>query len=116
LGGVVYDNQEMRRRILVYFGLVAIIFMASWLAIVAVEPNSTWPLDQTENKLIDSASAVAATLNNIGPGLGIVGATNNYSDFSPVTKLILTWLMMLGRLELFSILVIFSWPFWKRPR
>ena len=116
LGGVVYDNQEMRRRILVYFGLVAIIFMASWLAIVAVEPNSTWPLDQTENKLIDSASAVAATLNNIGPGLGIVGATNNYSDFSPVSKLILTWLMMLGRLELFSILVIFSWPFWKRPR
>ena len=116
LGGVVYDNQEMRRGILVYFGLVAIIFMASWLAVVAVEPNSTWPIDQTENKLIDSASAVAATLNNIGPGLGIVGATNNYSDFSPASKLIFTWLMMLGRLELFSILVIFSWPFWKRPR
>ena len=116
LGGVVYDNQEMRRGILVYFGLVAIIFMASWLAIVAVEPNSTWPIDQTENKLIDSASAVAATLNNIGPGLGIVGPTNNYSDFSPASKLIFTWLMMLGRLELFSILVIFSWPFWKRPR
>ena len=116
LGGVVYDNQEMRRSILIYFGLVAIIFMASWLAIVAVEPNSTWPLDQIENKLIDSASAVAATLNNIGPGLGIVGPTNNYSDFSPASKLIFTWLMMLGRLELFSILVIFSWPFWKRPR
>ena len=116
LGGVVYDNQEMRRSILIYFGLVAIIFMASWLAIVAVEPNSTWPLDQIENKLIDSASAVAATLNNIGPGLGIVGSTNNYSDFSPASKLIFTWLMMLGRLELFSILVIFSWPFWKRPR
>jgi trk system potassium uptake protein TrkH len=116
LGGVVYDSQEMRRGILVYFGLVAIIFMASWLAIVAVEPNSTWLEDQTENKLMDSASAVAATLNNIGPGLGIVGATKNYSDFSPASKLIFTWLMMLGRLELFSILVIFSWPFWKRPR
>jgi trk system potassium uptake protein len=116
LGGVVYDNQEMRRSILVYFGLVAMIFMASWIAIVALEPNSTWPIDQTENKLIDSASAVAATLNNIGPGLGIVGATNNYSDYSPASKLIFTWLMMLGRLELFSILVLFSWSFWKRPR
>jgi trk system potassium uptake protein TrkH len=116
LGGVVYDNQEMRRSILVYFGLVTIIFMASWLAIVALEPNSTWPIDQTENKLIDSASAVAATLNNIGPGLGIVGATNNYSDYSPASKLIFTWLMMLGRLELFSILVLFSWSFWKRSR
>lgn len=116
LGGVVYDHQEMRRGILVYFGLVAIIFLASWLAIVAVEPNNTWPINETENKLIDSASAVAATLNNIGPGLGLVGATNNYSDFSPTSKLIFTWLMMLGRLELFSILVIFSWPFWKRPR
>ena len=116
LGGVVYDHQEMRRGILVYFGLVAIIFLASWIAIVAVEPNSTWPIDQTENQLIDSASAVAATLNNIGPGLGIVGATNNYSDFSPASKMIFTWLMMLGRLELFAILVIFSWSFWKRPR
>ena len=116
LGGVTYDDQEMRRSILVYFGLITILFMASWLAIVALEPDSTWPADQASHKLMDSASAVAATLNNIGPGLGIVGATSNYSDFSPASKFIFTWLMMLGRLELFSILVLFSIPFWTRYR
>ena len=66
------------------------------------------------HKLIDSASAVAATLNNIGPGLGVVGATQNYAGFSQPAKLLFTWLMMLGRVEIFSVVVLFSPKFWRR--
>jgi trk system potassium uptake protein TrkH len=113
LGGKAVEDQEMRKGILVYFGLVLLIFLVSWIFVVAVEPASTWGPDHEEHKLVDSASAVAATLNNIGPGLGTVGATQNYSMFSPLSKLLFTWLMMLGRLELFSILVLTSVNFWR---
>ena len=113
LGDKAVEDHEMRHGILVYFGLVLLIFLASWIFVVTVEPASTWGPEQEEHKLVDSASAVAATLNNIGPGLGTVGATQNYSMFSPLSKLLFTWLMMLGRLELFSILVLTSVNFWR---
>ena len=88
------------------------IFVLSWLFVIAIEPDATWGPD-TQHKLIDSASSVAATLNNIGPGLGTVGATRNYGHFSWMNKLLFVWLMMLGRLELFSILVLSTPGFWK---
>ncbi|MFW6125238.1 MAG: potassium transporter TrkG, partial [Pirellulales bacterium] len=65
------------------------------------------------NKLIDAAGAVAATLNNIGPGLGVIGATKNYTHFVWYTKLMMICLMMLGRLELYVILVLFVPRFWR---
>ena len=84
------------------------------MAVVTLEPDSTWTgHGRIEDKLIDSASGVAATLNNIGPGLGTVGATQNYAHFSPWTKLLFTWLMMLGRLEIFAVLVLFVPGFWR---
>jgi trk system potassium uptake protein TrkH len=113
LGGQVVEDKDLRKTILVYFGLVIVIFMASWITVVTIEPDSTWG-ETIEHKLIDSASGVAATLNNIGPGLGTVGATQNYTYFSPSVKLLFTLLMMLGRLELFTILVLFSPRFWRR--
>ena len=113
LGDKPVEDQELRMGILVYFGLVLLIFMASWIFVVTVEPASTWGPEQEQHRLLDSASAVAATLNNIGPGLGAVGATQNYSMFSPLSKLLFTWLMMLGRLELFAILVLTSVTFWR---
>ncbi len=67
-----------------------------------------------DDKLLDSASAVAATLNNIGPGLGVVGATKNYANFSQAAKLLFVWLMMLGRVEVFSVLVLVFPTFWRR--
>ena len=53
------------------------------------------------------------TLGERKPGLGTVGATQNYTAFSPISKVLFVWLMMLGRLELFSILVLFSPRFWR---
>jgi len=60
-----------------------------------------------------SFSAVAATLGNIGPGLGAVGPAENYSHFPIFGKWFLSFLMLLGRLELFTVLVLFSKSFYR---
>ena len=115
LGGEAITEPELARSILVYFGLVALIFSLSSLLLVGLETDQLWTEtgQPAENRLVDSASAAAATLNNIGPGLGIVGATQNYAAFSAPSKLLFTFLMMLGRLELFAILVLFVPNFWR---
>ena len=59
-------------------------------------------------------SAVLCTFNNIGPGLEAVGPTCNFSAFSPFSKLVLSWAMLAGRLEIFPILVLFSRDTWKQ--
>ena len=59
-------------------------------------------------------SAVAATLNNIGPGLNLVGPAQNYSLFSNFPKLILTFDMLAGRLEIFPLLMLFYPRTWKK--
>jgi trk system potassium uptake protein TrkH len=58
-------------------------------------------------------SAVAATLGNVGPGLGGVGPALNYAWLPDAAKVILIFCMWLGRLELFTVLMIFSFHFWK---
>lgn len=58
-------------------------------------------------------SAVLACLNNIGPGLELVGPSCNYASFGILSKLVLTLDMLLGRLEIFPILVLFSLQTWK---
>lgn len=114
LGGRSVEDADLRQNILLYFTMIGVIFLSSWLFIVGVEPDATWAGNE-QHKLIDSGSAVAATLNNIGPGLGTVGATQNYGHFSATSKLLFTVLMMLGRVEVFAILVLLMPSFW-RPR
>ncbi|MEE4215820.1 MAG: potassium transporter TrkG [Bacteroidales bacterium] len=63
--------------------------------------------------LSSSFSAVAASLGNIGPGLGKVGPTMNYAHFPIFGKWFLSFLMLLGRLELFTVLVLFTKWFYK---
>jgi len=115
LGGEAIADSDLRKQILLYFGLIAFIFMLSWITLVAVEGDDAWTGRglSLDNKLVDAASAVAATLNNVGPGLGTVGATQNYSIFDWESKLLLTFLMMLGRLELFAVLVLLMPSFWR---
>ena len=59
-------------------------------------------------------SAVLCTFNNIGPGLEAVGPMCNFAGYSDLSKLVLTWAMLAGRLEIFPILVLFSKNTWKR--
>ncbi|MCD6385833.1 TrkH family potassium uptake protein [Candidatus Sumerlaeota bacterium] len=63
--------------------------------------------------LISSASSVAATLNNIGPGLEKVGPIQHYAHFPYPVKVLLSLFMVMGRLELFSILVLVMPSFWR---
>ena len=64
--------------------------------------------------LVTNFTAVTATINNIGPGLGVVGPTGNFSEFSVFSKLVLMFDMLAGRLELFPMLVLFSPATWKK--
>ena len=112
LGGQPVNDPHLRDKILVYFALIGVVFAASWILVIMVESDTTWDR-AADNKLIDSASIVAATLNNIGPGLGVVGPSRNYGQLSPPVKLLCTWLMMLGRVEIFVILCLFSPRFWR---
>lgn len=61
-----------------------------------------------------SFTAVAANLNNTGPGLGVVGPVGNYSEFSVFSKIVLIFDMIAGRLELFPLLLLFAPSAWKK--
>jgi len=63
-----------------------------------------------------TVTAVIATLNNIGPGLGMVGASGNFSQFSVLSKLVLSADMLFGRLELFPVMLLFVPSVWKRSK
>jgi trk system potassium uptake protein TrkH len=63
--------------------------------------------------LATSIGSVAATLGNIGPGLGAVGPVDNYSAVPMLGKWVLSFMMLAGRLEIFTVLVLFIPRFWR---
>lgn len=63
--------------------------------------------------LIESAGASATSMAGIGPGLGASGNMGNYGHFNPVAKVTMMLLMLIGRLEIFTILALFTKSFWK---
>jgi trk system potassium uptake protein TrkH len=64
--------------------------------------------------LVTATSSVVAALGNIGPGLGLVGPVLNYADVPAAGKLVLSFCMLLGRLELFTVMVLLVPSFWRR--
>ncbi len=64
--------------------------------------------------LVTSIGAVAATLGNIGPGLGLVGPANNYAHMPYLGKWLLSWCMLLGRLEIFTVIILIVPEFWRK--
>lgn len=95
-------EHEVVRSVNVYFITFMIIFSASVLAI------------SFENKdLITNFTAVAATINNIGPGLEMVGPVENFGGFNAFSKFVLMFDMLAGRLELFPLLILFHPTAWK---
>jgi trk system potassium uptake protein TrkH len=64
--------------------------------------------------LTSAASSVAATLGNIGPGLGSVGPTCDYAHIAPSGKALLTLMMLLGRLEIVTVMAVLTPAFWRR--
>ena len=63
---------------------------------------------------LSSVTAVAATLNDVGLGLGQVGATESYEIVDPLGRFVLSACMLLGRLEIFTVLALLSPAFWRR--
>lgn len=90
-------NDNAVHSVNVYLTVFMLIFVSSILLI------SFDDKDMTSN-----VTAVIATLNNIGPGLGVVGPTGNFSSYSVLSKLVFIVDMLLGRLEIFPLLLIFS--------
>ncbi len=86
------------------------VFFITYIAIFVV---SVFLLSFEDKTLETSFTAVAATLNNIGPGLSEVGPVGNYSDFTPFSKYVMMFDMLAGRLELYPILMIFHMGMWK---
>lgn len=76
--------------------------------------GSTLLISVDEYNFTTNFTAVAATLNNIGPGLDLVGPTQNFSIFSAFSKFVLMFDMLAGRLELFPMMVLFMPSTWKR--
>jgi trk system potassium uptake protein TrkH len=63
---------------------------------------------------ISSLSAIIACINNVGPGLGVVGPASNFSVLTDFQTWICTLAMLAGRLEIFTLLIIFTPQFWRR--
>lgn len=63
--------------------------------------------------LLTAVSASLTTLGNVGPGIGEIGAYDNFSHFPPAVKLALSFAMLVGRLEIFTVLALFSRRFWR---
>lgn len=86
-------------------------FVLLYIAVFAV--TSLFLMSQGMD-ILSGTAAVAATLGNVGPGFGMVGPTSTYAGLTMATKLMLSFCMLLGRLELYTILALFVPSFWKR--
>ena len=93
------------RSVYQYIAVYLLVFVASFL-LLSLEGFD----------LVSTFTALAACINNIGPGLEMVGPMGNFSAFSPAAKLLLSFDMLVGRLEIFPMLLLFAPSIWKRPR
>jgi len=107
LGGNVLDERSVRG-VLAFIVLYFLVFLLSSLIVVLNGTTTGKPIP-----LADAMSAVAATLGNIGPGIGTVGPMANYLMFPAKTKILMFFLMWLGRLEIVTVLVLFTRSYWR---
>jgi trk system potassium uptake protein TrkH len=97
---------DLKINTLVYLCGILLLFMIGTVLLKMLEASNG--IDMTT-----AATASAATLNNIGPGLARVGATQDYAWFTAPSKVVMSVLMLVGRLEMFTIVILFSPRFWR---
>jgi trk system potassium uptake protein TrkH len=102
LGGKPVE-QEIVSHISAFFAIFIFIFALGSFVMTFFTPD-----------LVTASTSVIATLGNIGPGLNAVGITQNFAGISPLGQAILTFFMLLGRLELYTVLILFLPSFWKK--
>ena len=98
-------DEETSNNVNAYLAVYCVILLLSFV-VISVDGYS----------IGTNISAVAACFNNVGPGFELVGATGNYGHYSDFSKLVLSAEMLLGRLEIFPLLVLFSRDTWSRKR
>ena len=98
-------EHEVVRSVNVYMVCYVMIYVASMLI-----------LSFDDHDFTTNFTAIAATINNIGPGLNVVGPTGNFSEFSMLSKFVMMFDMLAGRLELFPLLLLFCPSVWKREK
>ncbi len=106
IGSMPVDS-DLRLATLAYVVLIGGVFVSGAMGIHLLEHGNNCDITT-------AFTAAAATLNNIGPGLGLVGAVETYAWFSIPSKLLMSLLMALGRLEIYAIAVLFVPRFWLR--
>lgn len=104
LNGAILDYETQTAAVF-FIAFSCIIVGVGTLAITLLEP---------ELNLVTVFTSVTATLFNIGPGLDAVGPTRNFADFTPVSHLVFSFLMLLGRLELYALLVLLVPALWRK--
>lgn len=103
--GKVKVPQEIMISILGFFAIYLAVFLAASLLVTMLGVD-----------IITGPTAVIATLNNIGPGLHLVGPTQNFAHLPSSAKLILIFCMLAGRLELYTIAILLTPGYWKMTR
>lgn len=98
-------NSHQKHSILVHLHMV--------FALIAVGTLLLFFFEGGELDLVSAFTASLASINNIGPGFSLVGVTENYNFFSSNSKLLLSFLMVVGRLEVFTVLALFTKRFWQ---
>ena len=98
-------SEKTLRGAYIYLTVYMAVFVASFLL-----------LSREQLGLVTTFTALAACINNIGPGLETVGPMGNFSAFSPASKLLLSFDMLVGRLEIFPMLLLFAPSNWKGRR
>jgi trk system potassium uptake protein TrkH len=102
IGGQVVDNN-------IVFAVLGFIFLY-FMSVATL----TFALLISGLDFISSFSAIIACINNAGPGLGVVGPAGNYQGLTDFQTWICTLAMLIGRLEIFTLLILFTPAFWKR--
>jgi trk system potassium uptake protein TrkH len=100
-------DDAARAQTVLFVALFSLMALGSMVVVGVIEPAHWVDFETT-------VAAVLSTFGNVGPGFGNVGPTDTFADFRPTTHLFLSLLMVLGRLELYAILVLFAPSAWRK--
>ncbi len=109
-------DRDMISGVVFFLLLFIVMIVVTALCVLAIEPNTIWEQigrDQT-GKFADILASSLSMYSNIGPALGVTGAAGNFGSFTEATKIIFSLAMLLGRLELFTVLALFLPSFWRK--
>lgn len=103
-------SSDVVRSVNAYLVLYVFVFVISFI-VLTFDPYV--PLENMD-EMTTNFTAVATAINNVGPGLDMVGPTQSFAFFSPISKLVLIFDMLAGRLELLPMLILFTPATWKK--